>query len=824
MLAWHARSREKVVLHQRFISARQYEPMISAKSADSPRFGELLRELRVAQGLSQEELAERAAMSVNGISALERGANQTPQRKTLELLVQALELCVEDKRALEAAAMRRSRPRALTTEAVAVEGLPRALTPLFGREDDVCALIALVGEAALVTLAGPGGIGKTRLALRAAELLSEDVQGRVRFVDLGPLRDAEAVDCAIASHADALRCKPGLLIVDNCEHVATTAAVAIGAVLQSHPDLHVLTTSRQSLNLPGEHVYRVSPLSLEPAIELFAERAHRASGAFAVTPENRDAIARICMRLDGIALAIELAAARMKLLTLEQLEVRLTERFQLLTGGSELMLPRHQTMRATIDWSYDLLTEREQHTLSALALFPGSFSLDAALAVCADPSAGEWTLLDAVQSLVDKSLLVRGVGGDLARYRMLETTRAYVAGRSPETEDARRLRDRHLKYYAEMARKAQTGLASTTSTAAWARALEPDFENFLSAVDWAFWDGCDGAAGATILCGLQEFWIVQGFAAEIARRAQDALRSDGELARMVCGQLWLTLARMRQELFVHPEQTLEAARRAEALFDGTEDRDGVALALRQQAAAHMRLGAFDDARAEFERSIEIYRELGDRRMVARGLGYIASLWQVQGSYERARTTLLDVLDLARAMGDDRMIPTVVMNLAETEFALGDVQSAASRALENLSSEMLRKSCDMLATQESNLSAYLLALGRTREARAMALRSIGDASGSFPAVPLQHFAATVPGEQAKTAARLLGYVEEVFRRTAFSREHTERFTYERLMTTLRNAMDDACIASCLQEGALMNAEQILHLAREVAEPQSCEWVM
>ncbi len=794
--------------------------MISAKSADSPRFGELLRELRVAQGLSQEELAERAAMSVNGISALERGANQTPQRKTLELLVQALDLCIEDKRALEAAAMRRSRPRPLSQETHVAEGLPRALTPLFGREDDAQAVIELLNDNAIVTLAGSGGIGKTRLALRVAELLSDDVRGAVRFVDLAPSRDAESVDCAISSHADAIHGKPGLLVVDNCEHVASAVASTIGATLQRYPELRVLATSRQSLNIPGEQLYRVLPLSLRAAIGLFAERARRVSGAFDVTKENRDAIARVCTRLDGLALAIELAAARMKLLTLEQLEHRLTERFQLLSGGSELMLPRHQTMRATIDWSYDSLSVREQHTLSALAVFPASFSLDGALAVCANLSAGEWTVLDSIQSLVDKSLLNRGVAGDLRRYRMLETTRAYVAERSSDRAETQRLRNRHLHYYASVAREAKAALSSTTSTAAWARALEPDFENFLSAVDWAFAEGRDEAAGASILCGLQEFWIVQGFAAEATRRAQDALQSDWELPQMVRAQLWLTLARMRQELFVHPEQTLEAARRAETLFEGTGERDGLALALRQQAAAHMRLGRFDNARSEFERSIEIYRELGDQRMVARGLGYIASLWQVQGFYERARSTLLDVLDLARMMGDDRMVPTVAMNLAETEFALGDAESAATRGSENLSSDVLHKSADMLATQESNLSAYLLALGRTVEAREMALAAIDDATGSFPAVPLQHFAATITDSQPKVAARLLGYVEEVFKATAFSREHTEQYSYKRLMAALREVLDDRCIASCLREGALMNAEQILRIAHETVH-DSCE---
>lgn len=723
--------------------------MVSVQSSDRPRFGELLREFRVAQGLSQEELAERAAMSVNGISALERGANQSPQRKTLELIVRALDLRAEQQRALEAAAARSSRPRVISNEdTVAVDGLPRASTPIFGRDDDVVNVIKLIEDTALVTLTGAGGIGKTRLALCIAEKLANRFPGAVQFVDLAPLRDDESVSCAIESHSESLRSQPALIVVDNCEHLAPAAARAIAALLQRSPRVRILATSRQSLGVPGEQLYLVGPLSLHAAIELFAERAKRATGAFTVSKENHDAIASICSHLDGLALAIELAAARTKLLTLAELETRLSERFHLLAGGSELMVPRQQTMRATLDWSYRLLSEREQQALMALAVFPGSFSLDAALHICNDGAGSEWEVLEALQSLVDKSLINCEGCGEVTRYRMLDTTRAYLTDCMVDAGDRRTIRRRHLHYYAKLAEQAQVSLAATSSTSGWSRALEPDFENFLAALDWSLGEGDDVETGARILCSLQEFWMVQGFAADAARRAQEALQFQ-TLSRTTQGRLWLTIARMRQELFVHPEEALDAARRAEQLLEGSAERDGLALALRQQGAAHIRLRGYDEAHNEFERSLEIYRELGDQRMIARGLGYIASLLQVQGEFARARTTLLDVLELVRAIGDDRMIPTVAMNLAEAEFALGDACSAANRAAENLSNEDLRKSCEMVATQESNLSAYLLALGRVEEARAMALASIDDASGSFPAVPLQHFAATIAESQPRS---------------------------------------------------------------------------
>ena len=188
----------------------------------------------------------------------------------------------------------------------------------------------------------------------------------------------------------------------------------------------------------------------------------------------------------------------------------------------------------------------------------------------------------------------------------------------------------------------------------------------------------------------------------------------------------------------------------------------------------------------------------------------------QGAYAQARSTLLDVLDLERAMGDDRMVPTVLMNLAETEFALGDAHSAVDRAEENLCNDVVRKSCDMLATQEANLSAYLLTLGQVDEARAMALASIDDASGSFPAVPLQHFAATIVEVQPRMAARLWGYVDAVFTANAFSREYTERYTYERLAAALHESLGDDAVNMYRREGALMSAEQAVQLARRVNE--------
>jgi tetratricopeptide (TPR) repeat protein len=251
------------------------------------------------------------------------------------------------------------------------------------------------------------------------------------------------------------------------------------------------------------------------------------------------------------------------------------------------------------------------------------------------------------------------------------------------------------------------------------------------------------------------------------------------------------------------------------LYETSDDRSGLALAVRQEAAAYMRLGEYSHARSGFERSLQIYTQLGDRRMTARGLGYLASLLQVQGAYREARATLQEVLHAATSAGDDRMIPTIVMNLAETEFALGEYASAAERGRKNLLNAVLQKNCDMAATQEANLSVYLLALGQTQDARAMALASIEDAEGAFIAVPLQHLAASIAHADPESAATILGFVDAAFSATAFAREHTERFSYEYLTGALRDALDENALARYRREGAAANAKQMLDLAVRVA---------
>lgn len=802
---------------------------MTAKLERPVQFGRVLRELRVAAGLSQEALAERASMSVNGISALERGTNRAPHRDTLALLIQALQLDSEQAEALTRAAVRPAMPRLSGKRAQRNANLPNAATPLYGRQHDVEQIVEAVQSTGLISLTGPGGIGKTRLALEVGERVVAGFADGVHFVDLAPLRNADLLAPMVAAQFDinersgehivetiARECrhKHALVILDNCEHVLLGVASIAQTLLQSCPDIRLLATSRQWLNVPGEHVYRVSALDMESAVRLFSERAKRAAASFSLTGENYDAVARIVGHLDRIALAIELAAARMNILTLDELEARLSRRFQVLTGGSRLLQPRQQTMRTAIDWSYNLLDEDERRLFRRLWVFSNGFSLDAALNVCADDEADEAIVFESLSCLVDKSLVVTDALEHQHRFRLLETIRAYAAEKVEERGETAEMHRRHARYFAQIAESADCGFTSAESTGAWNVSLEPDLENFRAALEWAGQPGRDATLAVELIVALQEFWVAEGFAKEISQRTRSLLDGHAQLSDSQRASLFLTLARTSQESFAHPAEMLDAARKALDLYERRahgEPRGGLALALRQYGTALMRLGQFAEAETQLRRSVDIYKSMGDQRMLARCLVYLATLRQMRGDHAQARTALLDVLTMVSELGDDRMVPTTSMNVAETEFALGNREEAAARAKQNLTNEALLKSPEMRATQTANFAVYLFSLGKTREALEAALAAMELGSGSFVAVPLQHIAAIMAPLDPKRAARLLGYVDAVFRSAAFSRQFTENYTYDALMRTLRDSLDEETLNECMRQGAAMTDKHAMRLA-------------
>ncbi|MGB8907238.1 MAG: helix-turn-helix domain-containing protein [Candidatus Cybelea sp.] len=787
------------------------------KVADHSSFGALLREFRLAANLSQESLAERAAMSADGISALERGVNKAPQRETLGLLVDALQLEPQQRAAIEAAARRPSRPRRSESRGPKKHNLPRLVTPLVGRERDLAEVGELIAGAHVLTLTGAGGVGKTRLVVQLGYEARDDCEDGVWFVDLAAVGASSDVAPAIANAfgireradqplidtiANALLRKKVLLLLDNCEHVVGAAAAAIDKILTECPDVRILATSRQPLGVPGERTYRLGSLSLEASVAFFCESAQRADPSFSL---NGDlvVIEGICRRLDGIPLAIELAAARVRLLGLSQIEALLSERFPVLTGGGRLA--RHQTMRALVDWSYDLLSEEEQLLFVRLGIFPAEFTFEAALAICGGEAIATSRVLETLGSLVDKSLLTSERHGKTRRFRLLETMRAYALEKLGDGINV--LNERHAQYYLKLVQSVDE------RTPNWSDVLEADFHNLRRALDWAIDEQGDVALGVRLLSGMREFLLSRGMSADSARRAERALDGSTSLTKPLQAMAWEIIAAMLGDLLL-ASKAHEASSRLLELHEELGDYAGFARALRGRGVANLRLGDFTQAERDLQRSLELSREHNDRRGVMRTLGSIAVGYDMTGRLEEGRTALLQVLEMARREGDERIVGITLMNLAETEFALGEIESAIRRLEELLANKATQKNVRLRANTKANLTAYLLAAHRDDEARVTARAAIFDAreagDAGITACAIQHLATLLSGGDARTAAKLLGYVDSVFAQ-GYRREHTERYTHDLLLQTLHERLSDEEVTALAHEGAGMTVTQAIRSA-------------
>jgi predicted ATPase/DNA-binding XRE family transcriptional regulator len=568
-------------------------------------FGRLLREFRLAARLSQEVLAERAGVSVDGVSALERGARSVPHRDTLALLAKALRLSAADLARLEAAAIRAPIPRNRAampgrTAAPGAHNLPLALTTFYGRDGEVQALAERVSAHRLVTLTGIGGIGKTRFALEAARTLVEKFPDGVWFVELAPLSDPGLLTQRMASTFSEpapyeengwstaalvarLRPKRLLIVLDNCEHVIDAAASVTQQLLERCPNVHVLATSREALRIGGEFVQRVEPLRLPagrtegrslladlraaPAVQLFLDRARHVAPALKPADDLAvwETLGNLCARLDGLPLAIELAAARMNSMTLETLSRALTGRFQLLTSGARTAMPRHQSMYALIDWSYGLLLPAEQRAFRRLAIFSGGWTLESAQAVypSADTDADE--LLSTLSSLVDKSLVIADASSEKLRYTMLQTTRAYALDRLRAEDEHEATAQRHAAHVAELLR-AGNAICGVAPMHEWLLPLEIELDNVRTALQWSLLDENDVVLGATIAVGAYPVLDALSLAEEACRWCERALGAiSSKDAPPIESQLCLALARLYFRSWDY-EQAVEAAMHAAALY------------------------------------------------------------------------------------------------------------------------------------------------------------------------------------------------------------------------------------------------------------------
>ncbi len=671
--------------------------------------------------------------------------------------------------------------------------LPVQVTSFVGREADLVDVKRLLATHRLLTLVGPGGAGKTRLALQAAAEAAPD--DGVWMVDLAPLADPERVTQAVATVlnvreepgrpvtgalAESLRDKDLLLILDNCEHLIGAVAVLAQALLQSCPRVRLLATSRERLGIPGERVYAVPTLTLpdlgrpQTALEmggsdagrLFLDRAALHPG-FALTDDAAPVLARLCHRLDGIPLAIELAAARTRSLTVEQINDRLDQRFRLLTGGSRTALPRQQTLQGLMDWSYELLTAPEKILLCRLSVFAGGWTLPAAEAACAGEGIEDWEVLDLLTGLVDKSLVVF----DTQRYRLLETVRLYARERLDETPGAEAARERHAEYYCSLAADTEPSLYGADAAAS-LDLLEAESANLRAAIAWLQARG-NAEEALRLVNNLARFWQVRGHLSEGRGSLEAALSlgDPGETSKRRAVALFYAGAIAHTQGDLLGSASLLA--RCVDAYERLGEYDNVNLIRGNIGALLTALGEYAQARAVLE-EVLLYHQQSDRREdLAATLGHLGELARLEGDQNAAGLYLMQSLTLWREIGNAHAASVQLNNLARVATRRGDLPAAG---------------------------------GYVREAITLR-RELGDVKGLLWSLDAAAALAAVGGQPAE-AARLYGAVEALEAAHSIIAPPTEIAERDHFLAQARAGLPSAEFAALWTQGRGLTLDQAI----------------
>ncbi len=721
--------------------------------------------------------------------------------------------------------------------------LPVQLTSFIGRKEELLEVKRLLTTARIVTLLGSGGAGKTRLALQvAADLLETHPEG-VWLVELAPITDPALIPQAVASALglreparqvtdaliDFLQPKSLLLVLDNCEHVLSASADLVALLLRRCPTLRVLATSREPLGIAGEAGYRVPSLSipdphqpLRPetinqyaAVRLFVERAVFYRPGFAVSAANATALAELCRRLDGIPLALELAAARVRVLSVEQIAARLDDRFRLLTGGARTALLHHQTLRAAIDWSHDLLTDDERILFRRLSVFVGGFTLDAAEGVCADNAIGQTQILDLLTHLVDKSLIVVDAGSDVeARYRLLETVRQYALDRLVESGEAAAVRTRHRDVFLALAERAEP-LLQGPDQKIWLDRVEVELDNLRAALEWCRIDPDGIEAGLRLAGALWWFCEVRGYWTEARQWLKDTL-SRGEPSASAARIKALNAAAGLALRQGDRKETAALAEQALVLSRQSGDKRGAASCLVILGIHACSLENYKQAEALGGEGLNLSQEVGDNWGSAWATMTLGLVAREQGDLDKATALLEQSLVQIRALRHGWGTAMTLTNLGMISRDRGEFQRATALLEEALA--IFAQLGDKGYTAYTRLNLGVLASGLGEHGRAEAhykaclaiRRELQEKRGIATCLAALGCCAAGLGEFTR-AAVLFGAAEALRDATGASLPPYLRGEYERRVAITTRELGESAFQTGWSDGRKMPPDQAIDFA-------------
>ncbi len=725
-----------------------------------------------------------------------------------------------------------------------ITNLPLQLTSFVGRDADVAMVLARVEASRTVTLVGPGGVGKTRLAIAVGRELLERYPDGVWFVDLAPLSDPEFVAAAVAATLDvrvaststatdelvnALAGKRVVIILDNCEHVIDSGVVLARELLRRCEGLRIIATSREPLSVPGEFVYRLETLATPGphvtsvadamsfgAVELFVDRAHAIDANFALTDANVGSVAEIVRRLDGIALAIELAAPRIATLSPGQLATRLNERFRLLTSGVRGALPRQQTLYALIAWSYELLTERERTIFRRIAIFAGGFTLDGATVVASDEAYDVWELLDALSALQSKSLIVADRTGEDARYHFLESTRAFALEKLAESDEREAIARKHATYVAALLVEL-TVLWEAMDERGWQDAAATELDNVRAALAWTIGESRDAELGMRVLTAIHQPLriVVHDEAMRWYEPARNLARThpDRALGAAILFKYAILSAHgatpMSERLELAHE-ALAAAEESGEQFTTMRTRQHIAILLRDT-------GRLEEARAMLDRARELATVSADRARLASIAGDRAVVEFECGANARALELIEECVGSA-PVGSVVWAAALALR-ADIDFIEGRVADARSAARDARVAFAEQGAPFRQAVVRCNEAAYALAVDDVVEARTLleaaleTLERYGNVM--WLTIALEHVALYAAlRENLADAGRLLAHTDARLSALGKNREPVEASGYERARRLIAPATFDADSRSVSSRRVTLTDDQAVRLGRSI----------